>query len=135
MSLDKDWKVIGTGKQRNPINRLHAREPRLRHLHLGIYREPKGSDDRTMAPSSTIMLWIAGDVSSQRNLTECYHKDTDHASTHRSGNAIAPLLVGARLVMARPGGHQDGGYLAELIGEQEITGLTSCSLAAAHASR
>jgi amino acid adenylation domain-containing protein/non-ribosomal peptide synthase protein (TIGR01720 family)/FkbM family methyltransferase len=32
-----------------------------------------------------------------------------------------PLLVGARLVVARPGGHQDTGYLAETIGAQGIT--------------
>lgn len=32
-----------------------------------------------------------------------------------------PLLSGARLVVARPGGHQDPAYLAALIGEQQIT--------------
>ncbi len=34
-----------------------------------------------------------------------------------------PLIVGARLVVARPGGHQDGWYLAELIAEQRVTTL------------
>jgi amino acid adenylation domain-containing protein len=32
-----------------------------------------------------------------------------------------PLLNGARLVVARPGGHQDPGYLAQLIAEQRVT--------------
>jgi amino acid adenylation domain-containing protein len=32
-----------------------------------------------------------------------------------------PLLAGARLVMARPGGHQDPAYLARLIAEEGIT--------------
>jgi amino acid adenylation domain-containing protein len=32
-----------------------------------------------------------------------------------------PLISGARLVIARPGGHQDNGYLVKLIAEQEIT--------------
>jgi amino acid adenylation domain-containing protein len=32
-----------------------------------------------------------------------------------------PLLSGARLVVARPGGHQDTHYLASLISEQQIT--------------
>lgn len=32
-----------------------------------------------------------------------------------------PLLVGARLVMARPGGHRDSGYLVRTINEQTIT--------------
>ena len=32
-----------------------------------------------------------------------------------------PLLAGARLVMARPEGHKDPGYLAEVIREKEIT--------------
>ena len=34
-----------------------------------------------------------------------------------------PLMTGARLVMARPGGHQDGAYLVETIRQQEITTL------------
>jgi amino acid adenylation domain-containing protein len=34
-----------------------------------------------------------------------------------------PLLNGAKLVMARPGGHKDPAYLAQVIREQEITTL------------
>ncbi|HSK75058.1 MAG TPA: amino acid adenylation domain-containing protein, partial [Thermoanaerobaculia bacterium] len=32
-----------------------------------------------------------------------------------------PLLAGARLVLARPGGHRDNDYLAELIGRERVT--------------
>jgi amino acid adenylation domain-containing protein len=32
-----------------------------------------------------------------------------------------PLITGARLVLARPGGHQDPNYLADLIKDQQIT--------------
>src|SRR5918996_1353101 len=35
----------------------------------------------------------------------------------------APLLRGAQLVMARPGGHQDALYLAEVMAEQQVTTL------------
>jgi len=34
-----------------------------------------------------------------------------------------PLMIGARLVMARPGGHQDAAYLTEVIEEERITTL------------
>ncbi|MES1245585.1 MAG: amino acid adenylation domain-containing protein, partial [Acidobacteriota bacterium] len=34
-----------------------------------------------------------------------------------------PLMTGARLVIAKPGGHQDPGYLADLIGREGITTL------------
>ncbi|HVG17980.1 MAG TPA: amino acid adenylation domain-containing protein, partial [Blastocatellia bacterium] len=34
-----------------------------------------------------------------------------------------PLITGTRLVLARPGGHQDSAYLVKLISEQEITTL------------
>ncbi len=34
-----------------------------------------------------------------------------------------PLIVGARLVLARPGGHQDSAYLAELIAREGVTTL------------
>jgi amino acid adenylation domain-containing protein len=32
-----------------------------------------------------------------------------------------PLMVGARLILARPGGHQDSAYLVNLIAEQQVT--------------
>ena len=34
-----------------------------------------------------------------------------------------PLMTGATLVMARPGGHRDPAYLCRVIAEQEITTL------------
>jgi pristinamycin I synthase 3 and 4 len=34
-----------------------------------------------------------------------------------------PLLTGARLVLARPGGHRDPGYLVDLIGRERVTVL------------
>ncbi|MCP4654520.1 MAG: AMP-binding protein, partial [bacterium] len=34
-----------------------------------------------------------------------------------------PLIVGARLVVARPGGDQDGAYLARVVAEEEVTTL------------
>lgn len=34
-----------------------------------------------------------------------------------------PLMVGARLAMAKPGGHQDPGYLSDFIQQQQITAL------------
>jgi amino acid adenylation domain-containing protein len=34
-----------------------------------------------------------------------------------------PLVVGARLILARPGGHQDSAYLAGLIAAEEVTTL------------
>ena len=34
-----------------------------------------------------------------------------------------PLLTGARLVLARPGGHREGQYLRELIIKEQITTL------------
>ena len=36
---------------------------------------------------------------------------------------LAPLISGARLVLARPGGHQDFTYLVQIIQEQKITTL------------
>ncbi|HYL06084.1 MAG TPA: amino acid adenylation domain-containing protein, partial [Thermoanaerobaculia bacterium] len=39
------------------------------------------------------------------------------------GELFWPLLAGATLVLARPGGHRDSGYLTQLIAEQQITHL------------
>ena len=45
------------------------------------------------------------------------------ALTFRDGSFSGRLMTGARLVVARPGGHQDSAYLVELIEGQEITTL------------
>src|SRR5262249_51814068 len=34
-----------------------------------------------------------------------------------------PLMIGARLIVARPGGHQDSGYIAEVIRKEEVSTL------------
>lgn len=36
---------------------------------------------------------------------------------------LGPLLCGGRVIIARPGGHQDSTYLAELIAKQKVTSL------------
>ncbi|HEY6802274.1 MAG TPA: amino acid adenylation domain-containing protein [Pyrinomonadaceae bacterium] len=36
---------------------------------------------------------------------------------------FAPLLAGARLFIARPGGHQDSGYLVDLVAKEQVTTL------------
>ena len=46
--------------------------------------------------------------------------------TSRCWEFFWPLLTGARLVMAEPGGHQNPAYLRRIIEQDQITVITSC---------
>ncbi|MGC1377497.1 MAG: amino acid adenylation domain-containing protein, partial [Anaerolineales bacterium] len=118
--LDKNWETI-TREKTTPV--LNVVEPD--HLAYVIYTsgstgKPKG----TMIFHRTIvnhMLWM-------QNTFPLTDGDSVLQKTPFSFDAsvwefYAPLLNGARLVLARPGGQQDSAYLCETIVEQNITTL------------
>jgi amino acid adenylation domain-containing protein len=120
LCLDNDWKVIGQELSDNPINITG-----MEHLAYVIYTSGStGNPKGVMIPHGAItnhMLWMQETF--PLNETDRVLQKTPISFDASVWECYAPLLVGARLVMARPGGHQDGGYLAKLIGEQEITAL------------
>jgi amino acid adenylation domain-containing protein len=118
--LDGDWEIIARETTQNPATDVTAE-----HLAYVIYTSgstgrPKG----VMIPHRSIcnhMFWMQ----SAFPLSEA---DRVMQKTPLSFDAsvwefFAPLLFGARLVMARPGEHRDGAYLVKLIAEQQVTVL------------
>lgn len=116
--LDADWKQVATQSQLNPHSKVSPANIAYAIYTSGSTGKPKG----TMNIHSAVcnyLLWIqslccltADDRVLQKtpinfdvSVSECFW----------------PLLCGARLVMAQPGGHQDVEYLVTVIPEHQIT--------------
>jgi amino acid adenylation domain-containing protein len=93
------------------------------HLAYVIYTSgstgrPKGAQNSHHAICNRL-LWMQ----------DAYHLTTDDTVLQKTPYSFDvsvweffwPLLAGARLLLARPGGHKDPGYLADLIQEQRVT--------------
>ena len=91
---------------RRPRAACRADAPRLRHLHLRLHRPPQGRDERPPRPSST----ACSGCSRRYGLTpdgRASLQKTPFSFDVSVWEFFWPLLTGARLVLARPGGHQD----------------------------
>jgi len=126
--LDQDWQLIATSfSPQSPVpnekTALAHQSPD--HLAYVIYTsgstgKPKG----VMIPHRAIvnhMVWM-------QNTFPLTPDDKVLQKTPFSFDAAiwefyAPLLAGAQLVMAQPGGHRDSSYLIEVINKQQITTL------------
>jgi amino acid adenylation domain-containing protein len=120
LCLDTDCKAIGKESGDNPVNFSTPESLAYVIYTSGSTGNPKG----VMVSHSAIvnfMLWTQETF--PLNETDRVLQKTPISFDASVWECYAPLLVGARLVMARPGGNQDGGYLAKLIGEQKITAL------------
>ena len=67
------------------------------------------------------MQWVQSDF--PLNTTDKFLQKTPFSFDASIWEFYAPLLVGAQLVLAEPGGHQDSDYLIATIVEQQITHL------------
>jgi amino acid adenylation domain-containing protein/non-ribosomal peptide synthase protein (TIGR01720 family) len=68
---------------------------------------------------SNHMLWLRDYF--DLNAADGFLQKTPFSFDAAGTEFFAPLLVGARLIMARPGGHQDGAYLSGMITEHGVT--------------
>ncbi|MCV6638057.1 amino acid adenylation domain-containing protein [Candidatus Albibeggiatoa sp. nov. NOAA] len=118
--LDTDWEQIA----QNPTQNLNI-NIQLENLAYVIYTsgstgKPKGAMNPHLAVSNRL-LWMQDAY----QLTE---QDTVLQKTPFSFDVSVweffwPILAGAKLVFAKPEGHKSPDYLAELIGQQQVTTL------------
>lgn len=116
--LDRDWDEIGTGNTANPSRTVSAGNLAYMIYTSGSTGRPKGAMN-THGGISNRLLWMQD----RYGLSE---SDTVLQKTPFSFDVSVweffwPLLVGARLVLARPGGHRDAGYLVDLIKKEQVT--------------
>ncbi|HVF90480.1 MAG TPA: amino acid adenylation domain-containing protein, partial [Blastocatellia bacterium] len=119
--LDADWEIIESESDSNPSN--SAGDVTLDNLVYVIYTSgstgrPKGAMN-THRSVSNRLLWMAHsyDISARDTILQ----KTPFSFDVSVWELFVPFMCGARLVMARPGGHQDASYLVDLIKREKIT--------------
>jgi amino acid adenylation domain-containing protein len=118
--LDSDWPAIAEGNRDNIRSEAKAENLAYVIYTSGSTGTPKGVMN-THQGICNRLLWMqdAYRLSEEDRVLQ----KTPFSFDVSVWEFFWPLLAGARLIVARPGGHRDGNYLVKLIREQGITTL------------
>jgi amino acid adenylation domain-containing protein len=118
--LDDDQRVIAESDNENVVSGVSADNPAYVIYTSGSTGQPKGAII-THRGICNRLLWMQ----EAYGLTGADHvlQKTPFSFDVSVWEFFWPLSVGARLVVARPGGHRDNSYLMELIERQRISTL------------
>ncbi|MDF5721977.1 MAG: amino acid adenylation domain-containing protein [Rhizonema sp. PD37] len=120
--LDTDWKAKANGSnlqyQSNPVSGVTIKNLAYVIYTSGSTGKPKGVMNTHMGLCNRL-LWMQ-DVYHLTKTDRILQK-TPFSFDVSIWEFFWPLLNGARLVVAQPGGHQDSAYLVRLIASQQIT--------------
>ena len=114
--LDTGWEAIAGESKENPVNGVTAQ-----NLAYGIYTSGStGGPKCSLIPHSAICnhLFWKQEVF-QLTEADCVLQQTPFTFDVSVWEFFLPLATGARLLLARPGGHWDSAYLVKLIAEQQ----------------
>jgi amino acid adenylation domain-containing protein len=118
LCLDRDWETIAKEPQGNPPSAVTPKNLAYVIYTSGSTGKPKGVMISHRAIGNH-MAWMQTSFP----LTEADKvlQKTPFSFDASIWEFYAPLLTGAQLVIARPGGHQDALYLTEVLAEQQVT--------------
>jgi amino acid adenylation domain-containing protein len=116
--LDEDWPVIAAESPANVRSPVQAHHLAYMIYTSGSTGRPKGAMN-THAGILNRLLWMQDAYG--LTPTDGVLQKTPFSFDVSVWEFFWPLLVGARLVVARPGAHRDGAYLAGLIVRERIT--------------
>ncbi len=116
--LDTDWPVIATEDDLAPADGAKAEDLAYVIYTSGSTGRPKGAL-LTHRNVVNCMRWVAETY--EFGPGERIFQKTPFSFDLSVPEFFAPLIAGAAIVMARPGMHGDGDYLANVIAEQGIT--------------
>ncbi|HYM00365.1 MAG TPA: non-ribosomal peptide synthetase, partial [Blastocatellia bacterium] len=116
--LDTDWGTIATSHDYSPVRDLPSEALCYVIYTSGSTGEPKGAMNTHRAVVSRL-VWIQ----SEEEITKsrCFLQNSPFTFDLSALELFTPLVEGAKLVLAKPGGHRDPRYLAELIQQQTIS--------------
>lgn len=116
--LDSDWDAIAQESQDTPNSTVKPD-----NIAYAIYTSGStGVPKAVMVPHQAIcnhMLWMQTEF--PLTGADCVLQKTPFSFDASIWEFYAPLLAGGKLLLAQPGGHQDSGYLIDLIAAQKVT--------------
>jgi amino acid adenylation domain-containing protein len=118
--VDGEWELIARESAANPAGKTDSSHLAYMIYTSGSTGRPKGAMN-THRGICNRLLWMQ-DQYRLREADKILQK-TPFSFDVSVWEFFWPLLVGARLVVAEPGGHRDAAYLVKLIREQGITVL------------
>jgi amino acid adenylation domain-containing protein len=118
--LDQQWDEIARSDDRNPNRGLLAENLAYVIYTSGSTGKPKGAMNTHRGILNRIQ-WMQQVY--QLNQSDCVLQKTPYSFDVSVWEFLWPLMSGARLVVARPGGHRESRYLAELIEREQVTTL------------
>jgi amino acid adenylation domain-containing protein len=116
--LDTDWDMIAHAADHNPSSTVTAQNLIYTIYTSGSTGKPKGAMNVHRALVNRL-LWMQDAY--QLMAEDRVLQKTPFSFDVSGWEFWWPLLTGARLVIAKPGGHKDSAYLVRLIQEQQIT--------------
>jgi amino acid adenylation domain-containing protein/thioester reductase-like protein/FkbM family methyltransferase len=118
--LDTDWEIIPQSNQQNPITGVQATNLAYVIYTSGSTGKPKGAMNTHLGICNRL-LWMQ--QAYQLTAVDCILQKTPFSFDVSVWEFFWPLLTGACLVVAKPGGHKDSAYLVNIILEQQVTTL------------
>ncbi|HEX6292585.1 MAG TPA: amino acid adenylation domain-containing protein [Herpetosiphonaceae bacterium] len=120
LCLDADWSAIAAAPTTNPALALDAASAAYMIYTSGSTGRPKGAINSHRAIINRLQ-WMQAAYG--LTAADAVLQKTPFSFDVSVWEFFWPLLTGARLVLAQPGGHRDAAYLVRLIQEQRITTL------------
>ncbi|MEO5816461.1 MAG: amino acid adenylation domain-containing protein [Gemmatimonadaceae bacterium] len=122
LSVDTEWSTIVSDATTlsEPLPAVTPDDLAYMIYTSGSTGKPKGALNRHRGIVNRL-LWMQGEYT--LTAADAVLQKTPFSFDVSVWELFLPLLAGARLVMAEPGGHRDPAYLAEVIGAQKITVL------------
>jgi amino acid adenylation domain-containing protein len=118
INIDPNWNAAITGNEKNLVNVARPDSPVYMIYTSGSTGKPKGVVNIHRAVVNRL-YWMQQEY--QLTGTDRVVQKTPFSFDVSAWEFFWPLLTGAGLVIAKPGGHQDPGYLVSLIARQRVT--------------
>jgi amino acid adenylation domain-containing protein len=118
--LDADWKSLASESTSNPNIAVSPSDPAYAIYTSGSTGKPKGVVNVHLGIVNRL-LWMQDAYRLTSN--DRVLQKTPYSFDVSVWEFFWPLIAGARLVIARPGGHRDPRYLAGVISHENITTL------------